>query len=594
MNRWSFISVLALLASNNAEAFSPLFQSPARFQKHNKMRVGAVTIKINNSAATTSLGSTATVTSPPSDASKSSNGNKNKLQSFVSSRLFSCVVTFLVGLRIGLKSTATSAGVRGGVRQVPVASFLLAAFAVREVYRAIPEWARDGSRRKKKKIADGSMDEDDMSSLASISFKLQSLFDVASEKLASGMPPGNMRASLYATFQLFGQVKEQQAQERDDAYQQAGRLVEDPHTVLQNMDTMFEFADWAYDEYPEEEEEATCLEERLETQGYVLLRHDKTALPGRVAHYIAISQEEQTVLIGVKGTSNFEDLLTDCCGRSKNHTLDSPFMKYGPTEICVHEGIFISAQKLARDLEAFVNYVAIPNGYKIVITGHSLGAGAAAIAGLLLRSKFSKLRQDSRLHVFAFASPPVLDKESALACKSFTTTIVNNADLIPRSSLHNLGILLKFMEILNEKLEQQGKLPDNFKNLSAFMKFISEGKDGEMIMTAQETKNAMKECIAKLNESDPDFLYVPGRVIHMFDLWSKTNYGETEQRVEQRANETTIDSEIDTVKTAEQVYEGDGTSDVLKIIEIDERMVPDHLSMGYRDSIRSLLSSPAS
>jgi hypothetical protein len=186
-----------------------------------------------------------------------------------------------------------------------------------------------------------------------------------------------------------------------------------------------------------------------------------------------------------------------------------------------------------------------------------------------------------------------LDKESALACKSFTTTIVNNADLIPRSSLHNLAILLKFMEILNTKLEQQGKLPDNFKNLSAFMKFIREGKDGEMIMTAQETKKAMKKCIAKLNESDPDFLYVPGRVIHMFDLWSKTNYGETEQRVEQKANETTIDSEIDTVKTAEQVYDGDGTSDVLKIIEIDERMVPDHLSMGYRDSIRSLLSSPA-
>jgi hypothetical protein len=233
MNRWSFISVLALLASINAKAFSPLFQSPARLQKHNKMRVGAVIIKISNSVATTSLGSTATVTSPPSEASKSSNGDKNKLQSFVSSRLFSCVVTFLVGLRIGLKSTATSAGVRGGVRQVPVASFLLAAFAVREVYRAIPEWARDGSRRKTKKIADGSMDEDDMSSLASISFKLQSLFDVASEKLASGMPPGNMRASLYATFQLFGQVKEQQAQERDDAYQQAGRLVEDPHTVLQ-------------------------------------------------------------------------------------------------------------------------------------------------------------------------------------------------------------------------------------------------------------------------------------------------------------------------------------------------------------------------
>ena len=75
------------------------------------------------------------------------------------------------------------------------------------------------------------------------------------------------------------------------------------------------------------------------------------------------------------------------------------------------------------------------------------------------------------------------------------------------------------------------------------MKFISEGKDGEMIMTAQETKQAMKECITKLNESDPNFLYVPGRVIHMFDLWSKTDYGEAEKQVEQEADEPIVDSD---------------------------------------------------
>ena len=458
MNLWSFINVLALLALN-IQAFSPLFQSPARLQKSintivfpsdaHPSRIGAI-IKKSNGIATTSLGSTAVATSPPNETPNSSN-SKNKFQSFVSSKLFACVVTFLVGLRVGLKSTATSATVTGRVRQVPVASLLLAVFAAREVYRAIPAWAKVGIRARKTSSEEN---EDDMSSLATISLKLQSLFNVASEKLASDIAPANMRASLFAVFQLFSQVKEQQAQERDEAYQQAGILVENPQTILRNMNTMFEFADWAYDEYTKEDEEATCLEERLATQGYELLRHDKTVLPGRVAHYVAISQTDQTVLIGVKGSSNLEDLLTDCCGLSKQHTLEAPFVTNGPTEICAHEGIFISSKRLAQDLEAFVKYIVIPNQYKVVICGHSLGAGAAAIVGLLLRSKFSELTDGMIvLKLLPLLRRPVLDKESALACKSFTTTIVNNADVIPRASLHNLAILLRFMEILNTKLE---------------------------------------------------------------------------------------------------------------------------------------------
>jgi len=506
----------------------------------------------------------------------------------VSSKIFACLLAFGVGVRIGIQSAgqASATTVTGRARQFPLVSLILAVTAIREVYRMIPDWAK---RRKNKSASSSTVeDPDDMSSLAAISFKLQSLCNVASEKLSSTIPPVNMRASLFAIVQLFSQVKDQQAQERDDAYEEAGTLV-DPNIVLQGYSQYFEFADWAYDEYQEEDAEQS-LQERLATCQYELLRHDKTTLPGRVAHYVAISPKERKVLIGIKGSSNLEDMLTDCCGLAKSFTLPGPFVKDGNDEINAHEGIYISSRQLALDLEPFINYVVIPNGYNIVITGHSLGAGAAAMAGVLLRAKFPELQQDSRLQVLAFASPPILDKDSALACIPFTTTIVNNADVIPRSSLHNLAILLEFMKIVNAKLEKEGKLPDSFRNVAAFMKFMSEGKDGKMIMNTDEIKVAMKECVEKLDVSDPDFLYVPGRVVHMYDLWAKKNYQQAEEEAEEEADD---DAEVkeETVKTAERVYEGDGASQVLKVIEVDERMVLDHMSAGYRRSLRSLLES---
>ena len=507
------------------------------------------------------------------------------IKSEMSSKILACLVTFAVGLRVGMiQSVVTPSAAKsmtGRARQFPFVSLVLAATVVREVYRLIPAWA-------KRKPKTTSKDPDDMSSFASICLKLQSLFNVASEKLKSTLPPANTRASLYAVVQLFTQVKQQQAEQRDKTYDEAGTIV-DPKQVLQTYAQYFEFADWAYDEFSEDEKEQS-LQERLATCNYELLRHDQTALPGRVAHYVAVSKEENKVLFGIKGSSNFEDLMTDCCGLALSYTLSAPFVPGGCTEIRAHEGIYISSRRLAKDLEPFVKYLVIPNGYNLVITGHSLGAGASAMLGLLLRSRFPELQTKSRLQVLAFASPPILDYNTALACVPFTTTIVNNADVIPRSSLHNLAIMLEFMKIVNSKMEEEGMLPDSFKSVAAFMRFVSGGRDGKMIMSAEEIPKAMAECVEKLDARDPDFLYVPGRVIHMFDLWSKKDYEEAEKEVEMEADDV-VEPEEKPVKTAERVYEGNGTSKVLKVIEVDERMVLDHLSEGYRGSIRSLLSS---
>ena len=87
-------------------------------------------------------------------------------------------------------------------------------------------------------------------------------------------------------------------------------------------------------------------------------------------------------------------------------------------------------------------------GYRLLLCGHSLGAGAAALAAALLRLRFPQLfptvtaddqgkARQNKVHVYAFAPPPVLDHDSAVAASSYCTTIINNADIIPRCSLVN-------------------------------------------------------------------------------------------------------------------------------------------------------------
>ena len=85
-------------------------------------------------------------------------------------------------------------------------------------------------------------------------------------------------------------------------------------------------------------------------KGYkTLVRHDKPGIPGYVSHYVAMSVEEKSVLISVKGTSGLEDFVTDICASSVNYTLPQSQM-----EISCHEGALLASLRLMADLEEII------------------------------------------------------------------------------------------------------------------------------------------------------------------------------------------------------------------------------------------------
>ena len=511
---------------------------------------------------------------------------------------------FGVGYKVGSKNSsaaATASAAAGGAvvrRTSPPTSVIaiLALVLVRDIWRALPIWIKRQipylGRKYKAAGHEGHADDpNDMSSMTAITTKLGSLFDSASEKLSTPFSGSNAQVAFFSLLQLFSQLKAQASETRDELFDESGETVDNPSELLKGYDQLFEFADWAYDEIPDNK----SLKQALLEEGYIMIRHDVTSLPGSVDHYVAIQPETKKALIGVKGTSRLEDMITDLCGLAVSKDLPGPFVKGSQTSIRCHDGIYTAAARLADELEPLVKEFFLPNKYQILVTGHSLGAGAAALSGLLLRSRFSELINDkgSRMKVVAFASPPILDHDAALACSDFCTTVVNNSDIIPRSSLSNLLVLMNFMKSISRKLEDQGAAPSDFKSVAGYMKLLSQGQDGEMIMTPDEIEKELGKAYEEVDVKDPDSLYVPGTVYQMYDLWSKPGYGEVTEEIDQKTTEDGVHMTSTSIehRTAERVHIANGVSKTLRLIELDSRMLSDHLSPGYRSSIRALLNT---
>jgi hypothetical protein len=357
--------------------------------------------------------------------------------------------------------------------------------------------------------------------------------------------------------------------------------------LSQNLD----FADWAYLSSTKE------LTKNLNDCGYSLLKHETVVEAGSVGYYIAIEPKTKTALIGVKGTSSMADMLTDCCAATVPYELEHSFAALDSKvkEIRCHEGILISSKRLAKELATFVKDLFIPLEYKLLLCGHSLGAGAASLTAVLLRSQYPDLIERDAVEVKAFASPPVLDHNSALASLSFITTIVNNSDIITRSSLANVEVLLKILSGIQDKLVEAGIDPVDYQSTRAFLTKLRDGAGGDMLMTTEEGYEALGKAQTDVAVDDPDHLYVPGRVLLMYGRWQdKLKFAEEKKAKEEAQKEKGTEEEKEESPTPAPptfCVLTNGITASLRLIEIDEDLVADHLIASYQKRVNGFLNA---
>lgn len=414
--------------------------------------------------------------------------------------------------------------------------------------------------------------------------------------------------------QLNESIKRHHPEYRDVSYRDGGEPVSTKELV--ELSEGVELAEWAYDEdYP-------ILKKKLLSKDYVLLRHEMSCELGRVGHYIAINHKEKIALIGLKGTSTFSDLVTDATGSTVEYTLEGTFDEsYTSNEIRCHEGIWNAALTMADDLEELVSNLFMPSRYKVLICGHSLGAGTACLLGILLRSRIPDLRGD-KLQVLAIASPPVLNHEAALAASSFCTSVVNNNDIVPRMSLSNLVHLAKLLVHIESILQERGMKPHDIVSALRYVRDLMQSVS-EPIMSCEEVDAFFDDQNDLLDHVDN--LYVPGRVVTMWyikeeckeednvdgddkgrvfegdDQASKekvpqsndehaeaTKGDDKKKKSPEEAHAERIEKEMSKIKDIDVVL-SDGGARMLRQLELESSFLDDHRCEFYQASAQALL-----
>lgn len=528
------------------------------------------------------------------------------------SRLAFFLALVFTGFRLGIlyaSQTATTTSTRSIFRQAPSRfPILAAALAIvffRDVWQRVPGWAKP---RLLQRAASGTqvllglkaykeddktvVDETDIGDLDNLFGKVGTVMKVMQSRVDEAS--FNLRGSFFAYLNLLRQLKKSGSPVHDVWYAQnavRNATVED----LEPLPLLVEMADWAYDEDPS----GKSLKELLLEQNYTLMKHDKTILPGYLGHYVAIPTDpnDKRALIGVKGTSGLEDLMTDLCGASVEVELDRPWqVGSSTTTIRAHEGAAIATRRLTDDLRPLIQNLLLPQGYTLTLTGHSLGAAGVSLLSIFLLSDLPNL-SPSQLQVYAFASPPTLDRATALAVAPFTTTVVNNVDVIPRCNVAPLAASVEVLRKVDEKIIERRDMQQQERaewrkqhrwwwqrwamRRSNLTDNLLKSPPPTLLMTDQELLEAIRNATSTVDVDDPDHLYVPGKVVLLYDLWNETEQVE----IDPAPSNSTIIPEY----AADRAIVCDGTSDVLRLVEWDGRMFDDHMPVGYRESLESVL-----
>jgi len=149
-------------------------------------------------------------------------------------------------------------------------------------------------------------------------------------------------------------------------------------------------------------------------------------------HMVVLDHEHKKVVLSIRGTFSLEEIVVDVTGFSR--------------EFCggeAHSEIANMAERVWAVAGPKIRQVLKQNpGYEFIVTGHSLGAGAACLLRILVENK-KLLPRKQPIRCFAFASQPVYTPlEFVPKTVQSTTNFVHENDFIPFLSMEKVRKLL--------------------------------------------------------------------------------------------------------------------------------------------------------
>ena len=189
------------------------------------------------------------------------------------------------------------------------------------------------------------------------------------------------------------------------------------------------------------------------------------------ASAVFLREEAKVCCLAIRGTATINDVITDI------RQIPVPFPDSDPDQTGDKEGDWTNVFKgqgvalcgmAAAAANLFQEHIDsllyfVKQGYRIRVTGHSLGGGVATMIGVLILRHLETLSdlpnevQDGSvsedrdiLRVYSYGTPSCLDAELAEAVNPFVTTVILHDDVFPRLTPTSCRGLLKHLLHIRE------------------------------------------------------------------------------------------------------------------------------------------------
>ena len=237
-------------------------------------------------------------------------------------------------------------------------------------------------------------------------------------------------------------------------------------------------------------------------------------------YVVAVDKEMKTVVVAIKGTFSLESLVTDLSVRPELMSLHASICDvFGErsmaNEYC-HSGMLHCAVYLYKELERLriIDGLLLGDnpklpGYSLVITGHSLGAGCAAILSIMFQKKFPSVR------CFCFAPPGCVVSFTA-AQGSNIISYVLDSDIVPRLSVHSVvGLRNDVLDMIARVNVPKHKVLSKSTGINSVFAHRRESIPlSPYFAQVLEFKEHQEKL--KTERKIPDVkLYPPGRIVHL-------------------------------------------------------------------------------
>lgn len=259
------------------------------------------------------------------------------------------------------------------------------------------------------------------------------------------------------------------------------------------------------------------VENRLSSHNYEIIYASYKVNVSVVPFLVVADHSRQTIVVSIRGSMSLSDVVTDLNGQTGKLPIEDC-----PDDWIAHKGMTKAAiyvkSKLIHNYILKHAFNCRPDlgsrEYNLVLCGHSLGAGTAAILGIMLRKQYPTLKA-------YLYSPPggILSLPAVEYTKEFATGIILGNDCVPRLGFAQLErSRYQTLLCLKRSSKSSGKIIAKALCPTICMGGNKADFDPEHsldLLYGRSGRTFDYRGNKIVFQVQPSMLYVPGRLIHI-------------------------------------------------------------------------------